>query len=412
MIRKKIVIVGAGIIGLVSAYLLNKRKFDVEIYETKSKLGGINNDILNKNNNYISGCQYFENSFWFNKLPNMLKKDFYKTKVNYYSYCDIFNNKNTITDNYPDLSYDKKLELNLSEQSNSYKCETLLDRCLLYPKNLSEPLLKWVSRYKLNEKNMIADSHKNGLMFARIFLKENDNLKKLKKESKLYDYIYGAPRKERLDGLLPHSGYDIFFEEFSNYLRKKGVKIHTRSPLKVKWVGKKLEIFKINKKIENKRILWTGNPTPLIKEYNSVKLDSASISIRIIIFNVEGNLSSPFYIQTYSNKSSILRIFFYKLNNQNVCAIECFDENEDLEKIREFGNNILKSINKNITIKNLKVTEKLQKRYSVLTKSDKETLEKFKHFAKKTNLIVSPWELYSREIKLLNINKIIENLNV
>ena len=410
MRKKKVIIVGAGITGLLSAFFLQKKKIQVEIFETKKKPGGINGDFISGEKRYISGCQYFENSFWFKLLPKQLKNDFYKTKVNYYSYCDIFDNKDKVTKNYPDLTVDKKIDLNLEKYKSFKKCQNLFDRCFLYPRNISLKLYEWVSRYNLNEKNMIKDSHKNGLMFARIYLKKNKNLKKLKKKSDFFDYIYGIPRKEKLNGLLPKNGYDYFFESFSNYLIKKGVKINYTSPVRPKWKRKKLEIYSKNNLQKNDYIIWTGNPTSLVKEYSSKLLDSANISIKIFTFPVKGKINKPFYVQSYAKKSSILRMFFYKIRNENMCAIECFNEEESSKKICKDANKILKLLKFKIKLINLLKHQTIQKRYSTLTHTDKFLLNDLKKYATNTNLIPWPWELYSREGKILKINNLIKHI--
>ena len=47
---------------------------------------------------------------------------------------------------------------------------------------ISTPLLKWLKRFNINSKILVSDSNRNGLMFSRIFLQKNDELKNLKKK--------------------------------------------------------------------------------------------------------------------------------------------------------------------------------------------------------------------------------------
>ena len=106
--------------------------------------------------------------------------------------------------------------------------KNLFDRCSHYPSQISKPLLKWLKRFDINSKILVSDSNRNGLMFSRIFLQKNNEIKNLKKRDKIVDDLYGIPRKkyESFNGLLPINGYDFFFRKLVNYLKNKSVKFN------------------------------------------------------------------------------------------------------------------------------------------------------------------------------------------
>ena len=57
--KKKIVIVGGGIVGFISAnYLLNLGLKDISVYETNKNFGGILKDQIIDNEFYFTSCQY------------------------------------------------------------------------------------------------------------------------------------------------------------------------------------------------------------------------------------------------------------------------------------------------------------------------------------------------------------------
>ena len=90
---KKIVIVGGGITGCVSAIYCAELGYHVEIYEKKN-LGGIISDIEQKKDFFLMNPQYYdEKSWWLKDLRNKknFKNLFYDFKLKYGSYNDLFN---------------------------------------------------------------------------------------------------------------------------------------------------------------------------------------------------------------------------------------------------------------------------------------------------------------------------------
>ncbi len=398
--KKKIVIVGSGITGLSAALYAINKKLDVEIFDTKPDAGGILKDTNVEDKNYITGCQYLmKNSFWYKFSPKEITKELRETKINYMSYCDIFNNKNKILRNYPDLFFENKVKL----KTNKVNFKSLFGRCSHYPSEISAPLLKWLKRFDINSKILVSDSNRNGLMFSRIFLQKNNEIKNLKKKNKVVDDLYGIPRKksESLKGLLPLNGYDFFFRKFINYLENKNVKFNFQTPVVPIWKNNKVSIKFKGKIVESDYVLWTGNPVPLIKNFNSKFLDSTYFKVRVLTFKVDGNFKNDFYIQVYSKKNNILRLFFYSKNDGNYCSLECFDENYSTKNICNNANKIVQLFKKNLFIKNNVLSDTLQKRFSLLTIKDNKILKNFKKEVKNSNLIPSPWEFYSSQKKLM-----------
>lgn len=405
--NKKLVIVGTGITGFSAALLALKNNVEVEFFETKSNEGGILKDTSFKRQKYITGCQYLmKKSLWYKHVPTNIKKNFREVKIKYMTYCDLFNNNIKILTNYPDLFIDKKIKV----KNNFIKFNTLLSRCSSYPSEIFHPLLEWVRRFKVDPNQLMPDSNRNGLMFSRVYPKENKDMLNLKKKNKFIDDLYGLPKNNSINGLFPLNGYDKFFSQLKNYLKKKNVKFNFNTPVQPKWNKNKLSLLSKGNLIEPDYVLWTGNPVPLIKKYNSQFLDSVNFKIRIINFEVVGKLIDDFYIQVFSKNTSILRIFLYKKNKGSFCSLECFDENETMEDICVNANKIIKSTKKDIYLKNNVKSEVIQKRYSLLTLKDFKILKEFKTKTKKSNLIPSPWEHYSSTKKLSILENTLKNI--
>ena len=398
--KKKIVIIGSGITGLSAALHAIKKNLDVEIFETKIDAGGILKDTNVEDKNYITGCQYLiKNSFWYKLSPKEITNELRETKINYMTYCDIFNNKKKILKNYPDLFFENKVKL----KKHGVNFKNLFDRCSHYPSQISKPLLKWLKRFDINSKILVSDSNRNGLMFSRIFLQKNNEIKNLKKRDKIVDDLYGIPRKkyESFNGLLPINGYDFFFRKLINYLKNKSVKFNFQTPVVPIWKKNKLSLKFKGNIVDADYILWTGNPVPLIKNFNSKLLDSTSFKVRVLTFKVDGNFKNDFYVQVYSKKNNILRLFFYSKKDGNYCCLECFNENYSTKNICNNANRIIRLFKKNLHIQNKVLSDKLQKRFSLLTIKDNKILKNFKKEVKNSNLIPSPWEFYSSQKKLM-----------
>ena len=75
MKKKKIVIIGAGVTGMAIAYMLCKKGHNVKIYETKSMIGGIMQDVNFDQNTFLSGPFFFQNNnVWLKEFLELKKK--------------------------------------------------------------------------------------------------------------------------------------------------------------------------------------------------------------------------------------------------------------------------------------------------------------------------------------------------
>jgi len=409
--KKKVSIVGSGITGLSAALIFLKKNMEVEIFEKGDLEGGIIKDIIIGKKNYLSGCQYLSTeSFWYKNVPQKIKRLLRLEDIKYMSYCDLFNNKEKCLDNFADVHIDKKI--NISELKIK-QIKTLYDKFSLFPHTISKVLEDWSNRFQIDLKKLTPDSHRNGYMFSRIFLKKNKEIKNLKTTNKIADDLYGIPREKNFNfkGLLPVKGYNEFFKEFSKYLKKKKININLKTPVAPIWKDNKIFLKSKGKLIESDYVLWTGNPVPLIKEFNNNLLDSANIKLRAMTFKANGRITTDFYIQVYAKKSSILRLFVYKKNKSLFCSVECLNESEDIKKIKEDANMILKSFDKKIYLKGDKIFDVIQKRYSVLSTKDYKILGDFKKSILDTNLISSPWEYASGQTKLKILESTLREIN-
>jgi len=208
---------------------------------------------------------------------------------------------------------------------------------------------------------------------------------------------------------LPTKGYNDFFNDFHKILKKKKIKIYLKNKIKPSWINGKL-FLKTNddKSFSADHIIWTGNPTNLIKEILKKKIDSVPLKMIQYSANVEKKVDN-FYTQIFSTKSNFLRFFSYNLDNKNKISIESiYDRNEN--NIKEKINILLKNINFNHKLTNEKIFKNLSVRFNIVTKRDEKIFDELKRKTLNTNLICGPWNVYSRNDKILYLKNIIDNL--
>lgn len=90
--KKKIIIVGGGITGCMAALYIDKKKFDVSIYESKYNLGGVLSDFLHKEESFLNGVQYLDvNTKWYNEIKKLFREKLNEFSHNYGSLTELEN---------------------------------------------------------------------------------------------------------------------------------------------------------------------------------------------------------------------------------------------------------------------------------------------------------------------------------
>ena len=111
---------------------------------------------------------------------------------------------------------------------------------------------------------------------------------------------------------MPKNGFQYFFELIRKELERKGTIFKFLSPAKINYRNNIFSIISRGVDYSKENILWTGNPVPLIINYNKKKLDSVYFKIRVINFELKKKLKDPFYIQIFSKKVVYVEFFYIK----------------------------------------------------------------------------------------------------
>ena len=400
----KIAIVGGGITGCILA--LEASKFSkVTLFETKKKLGGVLSDVSFSQKKYYSSCQYLDPyAEWYKKY--LIKEKFKILHFTHekYSFTDLFG-KNTLSRNIALPTYDKKTLFKLNESAEY----DLRDRLYKYPAPIRKGFIGWIKNLGLNIEKLSIYSTL-GMGFRRVYLK---NMIKFSKFNKLhntnFDDKFGLTDKElglgQLYASLPEEGYENFFDHFENVLKKNKVEIINR-PVRSMWNNNKLTLITMNKSYGFNKIFWTGNPTGLIKSFNDEQLDSLNIDSQNFCFELEGTDISNFYVQVFSKKNFISRIFVYKIKKKLKMTVETNSLNIKKQEVINFCNYIFYKLKKNIKILDNSFCFN-KKKYIIFSKKDEKVIFDFNQKTKNTNLVQGFWLNHSRNEKIrLNLNEL------
>ena len=414
--NKKISIIGGGITGCVSAFLLSHLGYEVNLFEKKERLGGSILDIKENNDIFLNGPQYFQaDSDWFKKLKEfkLFKDHFYSFKGSYIhnskknnvykSYIDIFN-KIEISQLYAQPSTKIKFK-KLKKKRNT---SLLKSRLASYQENIKAPIENWCKNFSMQYRNL-HESCAEIMSVTRIFfLKDQKKIKLLKKKNKIADKLLGIPMtsdKEMFS--VPKKGNDFFFKKFEKILKKR-INIHYNSNIKIiKNNFDDLKIFNNQNEIIGDQIIWTANPIPLMKDLGYGVFENPVVRTKVYCANinfVEKYKIDNFYIQVFSKRANIYRIYIYKLNNKLKITIETFMGRDNTKVDVDFLHALLAKFKIKIKIVTSFI-EKKEIRHILITQNDYNKFIQFdKDFVSK-KLIGGGWHLFGKDRKINSIMK-------
>ena len=145
------------------------------------------------------------------------------------------------------------------------------------------------------------------------------------------------------------------------------------------------------------------------------KLDNPIIKTEIYAFDFNENETKlkNRYIQVFSKKSNIFRIYFFNLKGKNKVVIELVLNKKKIDTKKElrFASEILSKFNYNYSFKE-PVYKTKQIRHILFTIGDYKKFMKFEKMSKNLNVIGGGWYLTSSKAKMDYIKKMIDRLDL
>jgi len=160
--------------------------------------------------------------------------------------------------------------------------------------------------------------------------------------------------------------------------------------------------------IEPELIIWTGNPIKLI-EY---KETSCAENKHFVSETIHGVLwekvKIPIYIQVFSLKTKVTRIFIYNIESQGRINIEMAGRAGLIDQISDEVNCVLASLN--ISVRFDLIGKKVSIRRDILQFNDVKLIDNLKFKFDKTNIIYTNYREYSRDSRINNMSFKIKNV--
>jgi len=379
--KKKIIIIGAGIVGLSAAKILSKNN-NVTLVESSPNLGGFLNSIKFKNFDFDLGTHFLRetnNDLLNNILFKKIKKDWINLKFlksgNFYKKKIIEHNQ------FINLREEKKFfkilnEILKNKRKKNFKNEE--ERCLLnYGKLVTNNIIKPIIKryFNLELKNVPLNfTKKFGL--NRFNIDDQKKIKKLKKEKKILDdvlsYKYNYEGLNNKINFYPkHGGINNFVDYFVN----KKIKVYIKSKLNKIIIKNNIitHVYINKKKISSDYIIWTAG-TNALREILNQKKEDILFSFFWEFIHIKSKQkfkSNCYYLNIHNDKNNIHRITIYKnlqSNSNNRITVETIKPNKVVTNdviIKKFLKKI-NLINKN---QNIKILGKNSVKINILKKS-------------------------------------------
>ena len=403
--EKKIAIIGGGFTGCIIAHYLNKKGYQVEIFERKDKLGGVARDYVKNGKAYFNGPQYLDGdrSFW---IEDLIKEEIFSGTLDKYnllwgSYTDIFGEEK-LSDNFAHPITNSRF---INNSQNITNFSTMEDRLSYYPSKLKAALTNWCNKYENDLKKLHHEcSHPMGVSRLH-FENDDDTVSELKKKSKIADDLLGIPdlNYKKRNFFLPANGYNNFFDRYQKYLIQQKVKINLKSTTIIKKEKENFIFFSDGKRIKADHFVWACNPVPLVKIFDLGILDSPIAKVEKIFCDLDFSkgIVKNRYIQVFSKKSDIARIFVYHMNKRNQICLELFysKNRKNLKEEIEFAKKILRKFNFNVNFIEPINTEK-EIRHIFFSLDDYKKILNFEKISENTNLICGGWHIFAREKRI------------
>jgi hypothetical protein len=394
----KISIVGGGFTGCAAAIYLARKGHQITLWESTDQLGGILQDLNFENAFYLNGCQYLDKGF-----VDLLGGDHDLLKFPHeYAGLTVLNNTRIQVTNdcaQPTLEGNVKLSEIASIEGSA------LERLTAYG-NHSHELIEWAKPFgnlaQIDWRCLIP------MQLSRVYFPNDLDVPALKKKCKRNDDLLLIPRqlqgKMPEPAWLPKNGYTYFFKNIEKVLIDLGVDIRRQSPVKPLLDKGQIRIVTRNESINSDAIVWTSNPQPLLSRVYGIKLHTPPISMKLLVGDICNEIHMPvklpFYWQIFDKKSSIVRLFIYKLGDKIRFSAESFDTVDNASTWKELqdvmsicglgkGHSLVSVIN--------------QKRYVNFSTYELKIFQTLTPLMQKNGLISGGWQYFGREEKLTHI---------
>lgn len=395
--KDKVVIVGAGSIGMLSAAKCLDYGLRVDMFEASSAGGGVTRDFFNPNNEqYFNGCHYLLKE----QIPERLIStqqlvEFEHTYASLTEQSGTWNYKFDFAGPTFDLS-------ELPSCQSTIDTLTVEDRLLLYPPDISEFLERHIAKICNTALNKLHVTSLTSLGLNRIASMGNDQeMLANKKKSASTDLLYGLPRKilgiPGEKAFLPPNGFNDLWDSLLQDLKsQQGFTYNSNMQINSKNFKNLLPSDLSASKI------WCADPRYLVRQIHHSKLES----VKSVVHNYGLTLKKyvgpklPFYINVYSPTSPFIRIFIYELKSEVKISIETSSLFNSQKSLMISLKTLLDFAQISVEIKSFELAYKKSIRYFPISTFDYETIQQVSRDLKEDDWLDSGLYHYDRLTRL------------
>ena len=200
---------------------------------------------------------------------------------------------------------------------------------------------------------------------------------------------------------MPTNGFSKVFDEIAEN-KLSDINISTQTTVNCERDDDKIVLKTKNEEISPDLVIWTADPTKLLASVFNQKLDSLRFSAEIISGFLDGLLISPFYVQVFSLRSRVMRVYIYNMSGRSCYTIEKAFDKQPTDEIIDFSQKILAEFT-DLRLGPAILRKKIA-RYFAYSMKDYRTLGNLFEQNEVRNLILPDYLSYGREQKINSIN--------
>lgn len=331
------VVIGAGSTGMISAAIMAEKCKFISIFESTEKIGGVTSDLQGPGKRlFYSGCQYLRPT----EFPEGYDMSDLMTFEHRYGSITEVEGNFVFKNNFAGPAFpDSFFEFDSLMYSDALKIGTisLQDRLNLYSGPINSHLLAFATRVLHKDSLDAFPSYSSAALgISRVTtLGREIELVGHKNLCSVSDELYGVPRStlglQSEVAAVPKFGYSKFWNNVLKQLDQRSqVKLELKSKVNRAWSLEDPRISGASEKV------WTADPRFPVRHFTGLRLVSIShkkYTTGVFIADFEGP-ALPYYLNVYSARGSITRIYIYQLEDELRISFESLSPFSDTESLR------------------------------------------------------------------------------
>jgi phytoene dehydrogenase-like protein len=404
----KFAVVGGGYTGLMAALRLLQRGHEVEIHEAGEALGGLVRDVVLPHGRFFQGCQYMNLDADLMALCQGIPGAGLTVFPHRYgSWTDLFGPARVHHD-FAQPLVTGPLGALPPDRGEPRSLADHLDR---FEPRVAVPLLRWAARH--GPVGQLTAGNAVPLQIGRVFYADAlAAVQQAKRTDVRADRVLGVPRSlfappSPVQGAaLPMQGFDAFIARLGDELLARGARIHLRSPAKPQLdAQRRCQVLVRQQVVEADAVVWCANPTPLLQRVAGERLDSLPLRCMHLYATLDGEApETPFYVQTFSARHPLLRLFCYPLHDAAGgprLTVEALDEGWSLAQLVHATDRVLQDMGWKARIREAAMAPNV--RYTLVTQHDAAVLARFAQRAATHGIVTGGWQHYGRNPRLHDV---------